>query len=332
MNKISIKELSHSYSKLQVLKNINLDIEEGEIHCILGPSGCGKSTLLKCLAGFENPNSGLINIDSIDVFNKKNIISAENRNIALVFQDNSLFPHMSIEKNISLGLKVQKSQNKEVEQLLKLVDLVGYEKKYPHELSGGEQQRVAIARSFAQRPSFILLDEPFSNLDPKLRHSLRKQIKGLLKASGTTAIFITHDREEAFQLADKISIMGDGCIQQTSTPQALVNFPVNKYVANFLNSGVIFPEDQSIVLSEANQNLYVPNKSLELSAIKSGLSFECSVESIEYTPYGHIYNISSRCPKFSNEQTSLKIFSGNEFEIDSTIWVNLKLNENKHFI
>jgi iron(III) transport system ATP-binding protein len=240
MSLLKVVDLHHAYEEKSVFEGLNLEIKKGEIHCLLGPSGCGKSTFLKCLTGFETPNKGEIHFNESVMFDGKVNIAPEKRKIGLVFQDYSLFPHLNIKKNIAFGLdKMPKErQSSLVSELLHLVNLNGYEDKFPHELSGGEQQRVAIARALAPNPSFILLDEPFSNLDPGLRRSLRAQLKSILKEKEVTAIFITHDQQEAFELGDRISILKDKKIIQTGTPLELYETPADMFVANFIGSGI----------------------------------------------------------------------------------------------
>lgn len=211
---VKINNLCFKYknSKKSNIRNFNLDVQKGEIVSILGESGSGKSTILRLIAGLEIPEDGQIIIDNNYVVSEEIFILPEKRGIGMVFQDYALFPHMTVAENIMFGLKkVSKSEkDKRVKKMLDLVNLEGYERRYPHELSGGQQQRVAIARAVAPSPSVLLLDEPFSNLDAHLRKKIRRELKEIINKMGITSIFVTHDKEDAKSLADKVVILKDG--------------------------------------------------------------------------------------------------------------------------
>ncbi|MCM8710248.1 ABC transporter ATP-binding protein [Clostridium sp. SYSU_GA19001] len=204
-----IKNLSFKYknAKDYQIKNFNLEIEKGEIVALLGPSGSGKSTILRLISGLEVPSMGEIIVENSTLYNKDIFIEPEKRGIGMVFQDYALFPHMTVEKNVLFGVgNVDKKEKQRIlDEVLELVDMKDFKKRYPHELSGGQQQRVAIARALAPKPSLILLDEPFSNLDANLRKKIRNEIKDILKKSHTTSIFVTHDIEDAKDVADRIA-------------------------------------------------------------------------------------------------------------------------------
>ncbi|MBZ4663638.1 MAG: transporter ATP-binding protein [Caloramator sp.] len=205
---VVIKNLSFKYknAKDYQIKNFNLEIEKGDIVALLGPSGSGKSTILRLISGLEIPNGGEIIVNN-NTLNKKDIfVEPEKRGIGMVFQDYALFPHMTVEKNVLFGVgNVNKNERQRIlDEVLELVDMKEYKKRYPHELSGGQQQRIAIARALAPKPSLLLLDEPFSNLDADLRKKIRNEIKEILKKSNTTSIFVTHDIEDAKDVADRI--------------------------------------------------------------------------------------------------------------------------------
>ncbi|MCY6353822.1 ABC transporter ATP-binding protein [Clostridium sp. ZS2-4] len=208
---IQIKNLNFKYknSLENVIKDFNLNIKKGDIVCILGKSGCGKSTILRLIAGLEEPLSGNISIEDKIVVDEKNFIYPENRGIGMVFQDYALFPHMTVEENIKFGLKkmISEQKKKRVKEVLELINLQEYEKRYPYELSGGQQQRVALARAIAPKPSLLLLDEPFSNLDAHLQSKIRQELKDIIKETGITSIFVTHDKEDAETIADKIVVL-----------------------------------------------------------------------------------------------------------------------------
>lgn len=226
---------------------VSFTLQQGDLLGLLGPSGCGKTTLLRILAGFDRPSSGVVELAGQIVTGAGYWLPPEQRNTGMVFQDYALFPHLTIAENIAFGLKNKNSgftrrQIKErISEVLVLVGLNGLEKRYPHELSGGQQQRVALARALAPQPSLILLDEPLSNLDVQVRQRLRHEIRNILKASGTSAIFVTHDREEALAISDKIAVMRDGQLEQIGTPEEIYAEPASRFVAEFVTQANFLP-------------------------------------------------------------------------------------------
>ena len=242
--KLIISNLSLTFeSKNKVLSNINFHINDSEIGCILGPSGCGKTSLLRAIAGFESVSSGSILKDGVCITNSVENTPVSNRNMGMVFQDYALFPNMDVKSNIAFGLKnsTELEKDNRVNYLLDLVNLVDCKNKYPHELSGGEQQRIALARALAPSPDIILMDEPFSNIDQDIKEELVSDVRLLLKELAITSIIVTHDQNEAFNLADKVAIMNNGTIQQVGIPYDIYHKPVNKFVANFIGLGTFLP-------------------------------------------------------------------------------------------
>jgi len=237
---LSVKKVNKHFGKFQALKDVNFDVQEGEFVCILGPSGCGKTTLLRVIAGLESQSEGEINQ------NNKNIsqLPPDQRDFGIVFQSYALFPNLTVKNNISFGLKTRK-QNKDVidrrvDELLNLVGLSDHINKYSAQLSGGEQQRVALARALAPSPGLLLLDEPLSALDAKVRQHLRLEIKNLQRKLGATTIMVTHDQEEALTMADRIILMNKGVIEQEGSPQDIYSKPTTAFSANFIGTTNLF--------------------------------------------------------------------------------------------
>jgi len=233
---IEIKNINVSYGSNHVLKEVSLNIENKDFYTFLGPSGCGKTTLLRLIAGFEKSSSGELFIDGKEVSN----LNPWERDVGMVFQNYALWPHMTVYKNISFGLEEKKIDKKEiksrVDEVLELVDLKDLSGRYPFQLSGGQQQRVALARTLVVKPKVLLLDEPLSNLDAKLRVQMRKELQDLHKKIGITSIFVTHDQEEANSMSTNLAILNEGIVQQVGKPVDLYNNPENIFVANFLGT------------------------------------------------------------------------------------------------
>lgn len=233
---IEFKNIDKFYGDNHVLKGINLEINKGDFVTLLGPSGCGKSTLLRCLAGLEQISGGQILLDGEDITNK----DPKDRNIGMVFQQYSLFPNMTVEENLSFGLKLQKLDtseiNRRVKEAIDMVELKGKEKEYPANLSGGQQQRVALARGIVMQPKVLLLDEPLSAIDAKLRKSLQTSIRRIHKNLGLTSVFVTHDQDEAMVMSDVIHLFHDGKIEQSGSPVEVYTKPVTPFAAGFIGS------------------------------------------------------------------------------------------------
>lgn len=237
MNYIDSKNLYFRYrnSTEDVLKNVDFNANKGEITAIIGESGSGKSTLLRILAGLEVPQKGEFTINDRVLIDEETFIPVEKRGIGMVFQDYALFPHLSVEKNILFGMNKLKKElaSERTCEVLDLVSMKEFIKRYPHELSGGQQQRVALARALAPKPGVILLDEPFSNLDANLQGKIRNELKTILKTSGETAIFVSHDKDD-LEIADRVVILNKGEVIQTGTPTDIFENPKNEYVRHIL--------------------------------------------------------------------------------------------------
>jgi len=240
MARIVLDTVDKFFGKNHVIKNLSLTIEDGEFVTLLGPSGCGKTTTLRMIAGFESPTFGEIFIDDEPIFSKKRKINVppEDRNIGMVFQNYAVWPHMNVFDNIAYPLKIRKMPKdeirKRVEKIVEIVRLKGLEKRFPYQLSGGQQQRVAFARALVYSPKILLLDEPLSNLDAKLREEMRFEIKDIQRRLGITVVYVTHDQSEAMVMSDRIVVLKDGMVQQIGTPVEIYEFPKNKFVADFI--------------------------------------------------------------------------------------------------
>ena len=239
---ITIRNLTKKFGEVKALDHVNLTIEPGTFLTLLGPSGCGKTTLLRCVAGLEDPDDGEIYIGNQLIFSHAKGISVPpgQRNLGLVFQNYALWPHMKVDKNITFALEIQKmpkdEMDKRVKEALKEVQMEGYEDRYPREMSGGQQQRIALARMLAYRPGVFLMDEPLSNLDARLRMDMRSEIKRLHHVAGATTIYVTHDQVEALTMSTTIAVMKEGVVQQFDTPDKIYHYPANLFVADFIGN------------------------------------------------------------------------------------------------
>jgi putative spermidine/putrescine transport system ATP-binding protein len=236
MTFLQINNVSKTFGSTEAVKDFNLGIEKGELVSFLGPSGCGKTTTLRMVAGFEIPTNGHIVVNEKDITD----MPPNQRDVGMVFQSYALFPNMTVAGNIGFGLKVVKKQPEEIKQrvkeMLELINMPEYGDRYPSQLSGGQQQRVALARALALRPEVLLLDEPLSALDAKIRVSLRSEIRSIQQKLGITAIYVTHDQEEALSLSDRVVVMNAGRMEQVGTPFEIYNFPQTAFVANFVGT------------------------------------------------------------------------------------------------
>jgi putative spermidine/putrescine transport system ATP-binding protein len=299
MTHLTLSNVSKEYSGTTVVQDFDLDIKKGEFVSFLGPSGCGKTTTLRMIAGFELPTTGKVTLDDMDITQKL----PNQRNVGMVFQAYALFPNMTVAQNIGFGLRIRKESESAIQERVKeMLALIHLEEKgnsYPFQLSGGQQQRVALARALANRPQVLLLDEPLSALDAKIRVSLRAEIRSIQKKLGITAIFVTHDQEEALSISDRIVVMYEGKIEQVGTPFEVYNFPNTRFVANFVGS-----------LNTADAEVVDPDKGL---VSMNGVHFE-SAEGTKDRKKGDKVKIAIRPERFSfaSEQKKANV-------VDSTI-------------
>ena len=238
MSTVSIKNVTKVYDDETVIDTFNAEIKDGEFITLLGPSGCGKTTLLRMIAGFRKPSTGSIAIDGKIVSNDTTFVPPERRGIGMVFQTYAVWPHMNVFDNVAYPLKIQKLKKEEIKKrvgaILEIVHLSQYEKRMPSQLSGGQQQRVALGRALVAEPKLLLLDEPLSNLDAKLRESMRFEIKDIQKKLGITVVYVTHDQVEAMTMSDRVFLINNGVVQQVGSPLEIYRSPVNQFVANFV--------------------------------------------------------------------------------------------------
>ena len=240
---LQVTDLECRYGEQTILQDVNFSLRPGEIACLLGPSGCGKTTLLHALAGFQPIFAGNITLQQRTLSDAGKQLPPEQRNIGVVFQDYALFPHLSVADNIAFGLKgmAKTARYARVNELLQLIRMESYASQFPHQLSGGQQQRVALARALAPRPQLLLMDEPFSNLDTELRRALAAEVRQILQRENLAAIVVTHDREEAFVVGDKLGVLAHGYLQQWGTPATVYAAPATLAVAKVIEQGTILP-------------------------------------------------------------------------------------------
>ena len=288
MSKIELVHVDKYYGKNHVLKDLNLTIEDGEFMTLLGPSGCGKTTTLRVVSGLEKPQNGFIYMDGKEIVNAAEAYFAppSQRNLNLVFQSYALWPHMTVYNNIAFGLKIQKMAKDEIDKrvmsALRMMRIEQYKDRYPTELSGGQQQRVAIARAVASSPKLLLLDEPLSNLDAKLRLDMRAELQRLHKELGTTIIYVTHDQVEALTMSTKIALFKEGALNQVATPLELYNNPIDLEAADFIGNPRInlldgkaeMKNGQLVVKSDLGGHTF-PGKDLTNEEFPKSGEFDC---------------------------------------------------------
>lgn len=243
--KLIIENLTKKFSKNEGVENINLCVKEHELLTLLGPSGCGKTTILRAIGGFDQIDSGRILLDGKEIQD----LQPEKRPTGMVFQSYNLWPHMTIYENMAFGMQIRKCPKeqikKEIQKMLELVRMDGSEKKYPSQLSGGQQQRIAIARALVLKPSLLLLDEPFSALDAKIRGQMREELKRIQREAGLTVMFVTHDQEEAMAISDRIAVMRQGHMEQVGKPEEIYDHPKTRFVAEFIGEMNFIEENGS---------------------------------------------------------------------------------------
>lgn len=282
---IRVTEVTKKYGDKTVIPKLSLNIEGGEFFTLLGPSGCGKTTLLRMIAGFNSIEAGSIFFDQQEI----NQIPPYKRNIGMVFQNYAIFPHMSVRKNVEYGLKQRKIDKAEIrkrsDEIMETVKIAEYAERSPNQLSGGQQQRVALARAIVIKPTVLLMDEPLSNLDAKLRVEMRSAIRDIQKEVGITTVYVTHDQEEALAVSDRIAVMNLGELQQVGTPFELYHRPANLFVAGFVGSSTVFDavckkENGKTILVIGGQ-LFVEMKNLDAS-VKDGEALKVTVRPEEF--------------------------------------------------
>lgn len=277
---LKVKNLSKQFHTHAVLSNLTFQLEKGEILSIVGPSGSGKTTLLRVLAGLESPSWGEVFMEEEEITFRK----ANRRNISLVFQQPLLFPHMNVEENINYGAKITKKRKKDkAASLLQAMDLEEFKDYFPAEISGGQQQRAALARAMATEPKVILFDEPFSSLDPNLRHQLRYWLREFLSERSITGIFVTHDTEEAMIMGDRLAIFQEGTFQQIDYSQVIQQEPANPFVAEFIGGHLVLDADRFVPIMECALQPFEEQDTLVYHGVLQHVTFQNG------QPIGHIF-------------------------------------------
>ena len=336
---ITIKNLTKRFGQVIAVNDVSLAIDPGTFLTLLGPSGCGKTTLLRCVAGLEDPDGGEIYIGDKLVFSYERGISlpAGQRDLGLVFQNYALWPHMTVYKNMAFGLEIKKLPKDEIDALVREalveVHMAGYEDRYPREMSGGQQQRIALARMLAYRPKLFLMDEPLSNLDARLRMDMRAEIKRLHRAAGATTIYVTHDQVEALTMSSNIAVMKEGVLQQVGTPDDVYHYPANLFVADFIGNpkvnlldGVV-NENNSVDLgrfkiamdtSSAPEKVVVAVRPEDIA-----ISAVPVQEAVEFTAYSVLPSgaDSTIMARLGNTEITVREMGISKIEMDDKIWL-----------
>ncbi len=343
---LNINDLCVNLQGKIILSDVQLTLSKGDILGLVGPSGCGKTTLLNTIAGFIEQNQGQIIINESMVITSKQCVAPQHRNIGMIFQDYALFPHLTVEQNICFGIdKLAKTeQQSRLNNLVNLLELTNLEKRFPHQLSGGQQQRVAIARALAPQPKLLLLDEPFSNIDARLRNELMLEMRHLLKTLNITAIFVTHNKDEVFTFADKISVMHQGSILQTGNPASVCQQPSNWQVADFLQLGSWIPlrPQSAMTFQSALGDIPLPKEKVSCAEknniqqlllkpqyikLCSTATANVQVDHIAITEQGYHYLCSSLTRENDLAFKRLSFYSDKLLSIDQQISLTIKAHD-----
>ncbi len=336
---ITVKNLTKRFGKVVALDNVSLVIDPGTFLTLLGPSGCGKTTLLRCVAGLEDPDGGEIYLGDKLIFSHDKGVSVPSgkREMGLVFQNYALWPHMKVDKNITFALEIQKlpkeEMRKRVKESLAEVQMEGYEDRYPREMSGGQQQRIALARMLAYRPKVFLMDEPLSNLDARLRMDMRAELKRLHHISGATTIYVTHDQVEALTMSTNIAVMKEGVLQQFDCPEKIYHFPANLFVADFIGNPKVNLLDG--VVSGKNSvsfsKFQIPMDTYKATGkVVIGIRPEDIVISTDPIPGGVEFNAYSVLPsgaestivaRLAELEITVKVMGISKIKMDQRIWL-----------
>ncbi len=334
---LDVQNINHNFGTNQIIKNFSFSVLSGEVICLLGPSGSGKSTILRLIAGLEKLQRGKILLNNHLLSEDRNeLVPPEKRKIGFVFQDLALFPHLNVKDNIMYGMNY-KSKHEKIENCDKLLIKIGIENlknKYPHELSGGEQQRVALARALAPNPILMLLDEPFSDLDTRLRDKVRDETISILKSNGTSILLVTHDPFEAMLVADKIIIIDKPHLIQQSTPRDLYFNPSNKFVANFFGdinifNGQVDGDNILFLLGIFNKKNDFVNKNVEVIVRNEAIIIHKNSDKAKYHIEGKIFSVKNvgvfqyieLTVENHSEKITARLNNNSQFEIGSTVWI-----------
>jgi ABC-type sugar transport system ATPase subunit len=336
---ITIKNLTKRFGDVVAINNISLTIEPGTFLTLLGPSGCGKTTLLRCIAGLEDPDDGEIFVGDKLVFSHRRGISLPSgqRDLGMVFQNYALWPHMTVYKNITFALEIQKmtraQMNERVKEALAEVQMEGYEDRYPREMSGGQQQRIALARMLAYRPKVFLMDEPLSNLDARLRMDMRSELKRLHHVAGATTVYVTHDQLEALTMSSNIAVMKLGVVQQLDTPDRIYHFPANLFVADFIGNpkvnlipGVVKGKnlvnlgrfDLSMKTNDATGEVVVAVRPEDVSILSQPLDGAVQFSAYAVLPSGADSTIIARLDEL---EVTVRVMGISKIKMDEKIWL-----------
>jgi len=293
---LRVSGVTKRFGHVVAVEDVSFDVADAELLALVGPSGCGKSTLLRLVAGLFPPDAGVIELDGVVADDEHGSLPPEKRRIGLVFQEHALFPHLSVARNIGFGVRTGGSgRAARVREMLDLVGLAGYADRYPHELSGGERQRVALARALAPNPALMLLDEPFASLDPNLRVQIRDDVVEILRSTGTPAVFVTHDQQEALAVGDRVAVMHAGQIAQLDTPERIFHQPVNRFVASFMGEAdFLSPADVrelTEVAPDGDPALMVRPDDIEFEPSESGTA---TITGVEFRGSSRCYTLQLR--------------------------------------